>query len=448
MTVFNQQRLTQRQMQLDVERIRQGYYSDQYFRNVVTVLEGAHKAGLQFVAAESRPLPLDPAGESVGDMVVEVQVFHRRAPHVIASGVDAALAILRHGTGYYDDSGRFVETWQSLEVDALYDGALVEYGGDPSDVKPVLRIRGRYRDFALLETAILGVLSHATRVTTNVYNLLEVCNGKSVLFFPARFDLPEVQMLDGYAYWVAVQRYNHFSKKPIQPIVSTEAQGAWWGGKGGGTIPHALIATFLGDTVAAMKAYAAFVPVEMPRILLSDFNNDTVTDSVGVLKAYWDQYRVALESGDEDGQRRWTLHGVRLDTSANVRDKALEPDGPYGTNPVLVQVTRDALDSAWQAWDVPTELLETAQAFCKQVQIVVSGGFNRGRIAEYEAAGVPVDVYGVGSHFLRNDSETNTDYTMDVVRVKVQGQWVDMAKVGRQANDNSDLVPVDLQTVE
>lgn len=447
MTVFDQQRLTNQRMQLDIERIRQGYYSDKYFENVVTVLEGAHRAGLRFDGNSPRSLSVDPEGELVGDVMVEAQFFHRRTPHVIIAGIDAALAMLRYGAGRFED-GRFIETWKHLEVEAVHDGALVEYSGNPAEVKPVLRVRGRYRDFALLETAMLGVLSHATRIATNVYMLLEVCNGKPVLFFPARFDLPEVQMLDGYAYWVAVQRYNQLFDKPIQPSASTDAQGAWWGGLGGGTVPHALIAAFLGDTVAAMKAYAQFVPVDVPRILLADFNNDTVGASVSTLSAYWEHYRAALDAGDDEGQRRWTLHGVRLDTSASIRDKSLEPDGPYGTNPQLVSVTRAALDAAWQAWDVPESLRAAAQAFCKQVQIVVSGGFNRERIAEYEAAGVPVDVYGVGSHFLRNDSSTNTDFTMDLVRVKVHDTWVDMAKVGRQPNDNLDLASVDLRLVE
>ena len=60
----------------------------------------------------------------------------------------------------------------------------------------------------MLETPILGVLTRASRIATNVYEVLRVCSGKPVLFFPARFDLPEVQAVDGYAYWLAVQRYN------------------------------------------------------------------------------------------------------------------------------------------------------------------------------------------------------------------------------------------------
>jgi nicotinate phosphoribosyltransferase len=81
------------------------------------------------------------------------------------------------------------------------------------------------------------------------------------------------------------------------------------------------------------------------------------------------------------------------------------------------------------------------------VRIVVTGGFHRDRIAAYEAEGVPVDGYGVGSSLLRNDLETNTDFTLDVVRIFVNGQWLDMAKVGRQPGDNADLQPVDLSAL-
>ena len=38
-----------------------------------------------------------------------------------------------------------------------------------------------------------------------------------------------------------------------------------------------------------------------------------------------------------------------------------------------------------------------------------------------------------------NHGATVTDYTADVVRVKIQGEWLDMAKVGRRPLDNPDL---------
>jgi nicotinate phosphoribosyltransferase len=50
--------------------------------------------------------------------------------------------------------------------------------------------------------------------------------------------------------------------------------------------------------------------------------------------------------------------------------------------------------------------------------------------------GVPVNIYGVGSYLFEGE---NNDFTADVVRVKIEGQWYDMAKVGRQAHHNPNM---------
>ena len=444
MTFLDSKRLSNKQIALDIDGLRRGLYSDRYFMNVVHILEGMAREDVPF---SGRSMSDEKTANATGDIMVEAQYFNRHEPRALVAGVDVALSMLRYGTGFFDDD-RFVETWQELEVEAVEEGMFTAYGGNPMHVQPVIKVRGRYRDFALLETTILGVMSRATRVATNVYQVLEVCNGKPVLFFPARFDLPEVQSIDGYAYYVAVQRYNHEFGAAMAPLASTDAQAAWWGGQGGGTVPHALIACFLGDTAEAMMAYARHVPVENPRIALVDFNNDTVGAALATLNAFWPNYRAAIETGDEEARQRWTLHGVRIDTSSNVRDVSLEPDGLYGTNPQLVRTVREALDHAWESWDVPEALVDDAKRFCQEVQIVVSGGFDRARIEAYEAQHVPVDVYGVGSRFLQNDRDTNTDYSMDLVRVKLDGRWKPMAKVGRQPCDNPDLKPVNLEEVE
>jgi len=49
----------------------------------------------------------------------------------------------------------------------------------------------------------------------------------------------------------------------------------------------------------------------------------------------------------------------------------------------------------------------------EHVRIVVSGGFNPAKITAFEAAGAPVDAYGVGSSLLRGEN----NFTADVVRV-------------------------------
>ena len=69
------------------------------------------------------------------------------------------------------------------------------------------------------------------------------------------------------------------------------------------------------------------------------------------------------------------------------------------------------------------------------VRIVVSGGFDAEKIARFEAAGAPVDAYGVGSSLLRGQN----DFTADVVRVDGQP----LAKAGAPENPNPRLEPVD-----
>lgn len=446
MTVFDHRRLPVHLLRLDADGLRRGYYSDKYFDNVVRVLAGYAASGATFAGQNPRNLPLDPRGIPIGNIEVEAQIFNRRAPFALIAGVDVALAMLRTAAGYFEGDA-FVETARALSVQAVEDGVFTRYVGDTEAVQPVLKIRGRYRDFALLETPILGVLTRASRIATNVYNTLLAARGKPVLFFPARFDLPEVQATDGYAYWLAVQRCNHDTGSSVVPLVSTDAQASWWGGRGGGTVPHALIACFLADTAEAMLAFAAHIPIEVPRVALVDFNNDTVNASLAVLDAYWPRYLAALQTGDDEAQRRWTLFGVRLDTSANMRDVSLPPAAGTGVTPALVHAVRAALNRAWERWNVPIQWLDAAKAYCQNVRIVVSGGFNAQKIERFERDGVPVDLYGVGSTLLRNAEDVNTDFTMDVVQVKLRDQWYDMPKLGRKSNDNPDLQPVDLNSL-
>jgi len=449
MSLFNHTRLTNAAFKLDVDRMRRGWYSDKYFENIGAMLNdlAATRAGYdgRFASATG----LDLAGADVANMDVEMQWFTRRPGKTIVVGVDKALSMLRHCTGLFEGSD-FVETWPRLEVQAVQDGCVVTYHGDPMRVQPVMRARGRYRDFALLETPTLGILTRASRVATNVYDTLVAARGKPVLFFPARFDLHEVQAADGYAYNIAVQRFNLEYGQRVGAYVSTDAQGDWWGGAGGGTVAHAAIACFFGDTAAAMLAFARLRPASIPRIALVDFNNDSVVDSLRTLDAMFEPYRACVDAGDEQEARKYALFGVRLDTSASVRDVSVPPLGDarldLGVTPRLVFTVRQALDRAWERWTLPPAWIDRARDYCRNVKIVVTGGFNPEKIARFEKLSVPADIYGVGSSLFSNSQAegTQTDFTADVVRVKVNGRWIDMAKVGRRAADNPDLQPVDL----
>ncbi len=443
MSIFDGKRLTNETFKLDIDRMRRGWYSDKYFENINRMLTALVKEGYTY-SGDHHNLPqgISPDQIAVGDIEVEMQWFTRRRGKTIVVGVDKALAMLRHCTGYFEGD-TFVDTSDKLEVWAVQDGTTVEYDGDPRKIQPAIKVRGHYRDFALLETPSLGILTRSSRVATNVYETFVASKGKPVLFFPARFDLHEVQAADGYAYNIALLRFNRDHAHDIGAFVSTDAQGDWWGGAGGGTVAHAAIASFLGDTAEAMMAFSRILPARIPRIALVDFNNDSVRDSLRVLDKMFSKYRELMDAGNDEEAKKYRLYGVRLDTSSSLRDVSVQPLGDpaldLGVNPRLVFNVRQGLDHAWENWTLPEAWRERAQEYCHRVKIVVSGGFNPDKIRKFEKLEVPVDIYAVGSYLFSNGNGTTTDYTADVVRVKIHGEWIDMAKVGRKVGSNENL---------
>jgi nicotinate phosphoribosyltransferase len=348
-------RLDPKVFELPVEKMRDGYYTDAYFNH----------SRLALLAQGRHPQVL-------------MQVFQKK--DALLGGMDEAVAILKlcsHG-------------WDELTVTALHDGDWI------SPWETVLTIEGDYTLFAHLETVFLGVLARRTMVATNVARVLEAANGKPVIFMPARHDHHRVQTGDGYAAYVAGQVLG----APIG--VTSDAQASWWGGRGIGTVPHALIAACGGDTVAAAEIFAAWAPDDMNVTVLVDFENDSVSTALEVARAL--------------GPRLW---GVRLDTSESLVDRALWAEmgdfDPRGVNERLVRKVRAALD----------------EARFDRVQIVASGGFTIEKIRSFEERDVPVDAYGVGSSLLRGEN----DYTGDLV----VADGADVAKVGRRLRPNPRL---------
>jgi nicotinate phosphoribosyltransferase len=283
--------------------------------------------------------------------------------------------------------------WDALTVHALYDGDVI------APYETVLTIEGDYTAFAHLETVYLGTLARRTLITTNVVRVLEAANGKPLIFMPARHDHHRVQTGDGYAAYVAGQVLG----APIG--VTTDEQASWWGGTGIGTVPHALIAAYGGDTVAAARHFADWAAPDMNVTVLVDFENDSV--------------RTAIEVAAALGPRLW---GVRLDTAESLVDRSLWNElgdfAPTGVNPRLVWKVRDALDGAGFG----------------DVKIVVSGGFTAEKIRRFEQDGVPVDAYGVGSSLIRGAN----DFTADIVKT----DGVPTAKAGRRQRPNPRLEEV------
>jgi nicotinate phosphoribosyltransferase len=259
-----------------------------------------------------------------------------------------------------------------------------------------MTIEGDYTLFAHLETAYLGVLSRRTLITSNVVRVLEAANGKPLIFMPARHDHHRVQTGDGYAAFVG----GRVVGAPIG--VTTDEQASWWGGRGIGTVPHSLIASYGGNTVLAATKFAEWASDDMNITVLVDFENNSVETALEVARAL--------------GPKLW---GVRLDTSEMLVDRSLWEElgdfKPSGVNERLVRKVRDALDD---------------DGF-EHVKIVVSGGFTIDKIKEFEEESVPVDAYGVGSSLIRGSN----DFTADIVLTDGRPS----AKVGRKYESNARL---------
>jgi nicotinate phosphoribosyltransferase len=394
-----------------IQQIRRGYFSAVYFWRTKRILEDMH--------FQKRVL---------------MQVFQKN--HAVLCGIDEALAVLRLCSGLYSNSKeafklfdeyvareriiralyaernyRILEQEQKrqtaaeieldelwvdksgeLEIQALFDGDRIE------PWETIMTIKGLPQYFAHLESVYLGILARRTLVATNVSKVVQAANGKDVLFFADRFDFYRNQTGDGYA-----------AMKAGVKAVATDTMGEWWGNKGAGTTPHALIASFGGDTVAATLAFARKYP-DVPCISLVDFKNNCVGTSLAVADAF-----------KSKGLPLW---GVRLDTSEAMVDRSIShshprqmmgQEKPTGVNLMLVSNVRRALDGAGH----------------QGVKIVVSGGFNEERIAYFEKNQAPVDAYGVGSSLLKGSN----DFTADIVLLEGHR----CAKAGRWWRPNSRL---------
>ena len=276
-----------------------------------------------------------------------------------------------------------------VQVRALDDGESI------TPLEPVMHITGPAQDLFELETLYLGLLSRMTKVATNVRAAVDAAKPKPVLFFPSRFDVPEVQPYDGYAALIGGASG-----------ASTAAQAEGYGQPAIGTMPHALIAAFKGDTVAATLALAEAHSREQVWALV-DFSNDCATTSVACFHAF--------------RERGLTLAGVRLDTAQDLIDESLKRRGimEHGVTPALVEEVRRALNAAGG----------------HDVKICASGGFHAERIRQFEQARAPVDVYAVGERFLQGSNP----FTSDVVAYFENGQRILCAKVGRSLRENPRL---------
>ena len=269
------------------------------------------------------------------DTEVTAEIFSSRSG--IIAGIDESLYLLRD---------------RKLAVWALPEGETM------AAKEVVMRISGRYSDFGIYETALLGIMASSSAWATAAYHCKQAAGTKIVICYGARHLHPAVApvmeraaIIGGADACSCVLGALLVGRKPV------------------GTVPHAAF-LIVGDTVELAKAYDRFVDSETPRIILVDTFKDEVEEAL----------RVAEALGTK-------LDGIRLDT----------PGERGGVTPGLVREARARLN----------------QAGFEQVQIVVSGGLTPERIALLAEAGA--DSFGVGSYISR---EPAIDMTMDLKEVK------------------------------
>jgi len=354
-------RLTNKTFKFD-ERHKEGWFSAVYFLKTKEIAE-----------------------KKIPDNEVVMQFFQK--DDAVLCGTDESIALLH----------TFADNPEELEIHSLKDGDKI------SPFETVLTVKGPYQAFGFLEGVIDGILARRTSVATNVYNMVKAgrASGKQkpIIFMGDRDDHYTQQAGDGYAAYIGGSTAQ-----------ATHAMNEWWGKNGMGTMPHALIQLFKGDTVAAAKAYHEVYPEDDLTVLV-DYNNDVITDAL----------KVADEFGD-------TLNCVRLDTSGNMVDKyflrnahLLGKFDPRGVNPELIFALREALDKEGY----------------QHVKIMASGGLTEEKIRMFENRNVPVDLYGVG----RNLLDINIGFTGD--NVILNGEF--QSKAGRQYQPNPRLEKVPYQ---
>ena len=349
-------RLTNKTFQFD-PRLKDGFFTANYFLKTRKIVE-----------------------ENIPNQKVTMQFFQRE-DDVMLCGIDECIALIQCFANHPED----------LEIEALNDGDIISNG------EPVLKIKGHYEDFGFLESMIDGILARRSSVATNTYRILKVTNGKAVINMADRQDEYNTQIGDGYSAYVAGLKLD-----------STDAMGYRWGGKGMGTMPHALIQICGGDIIKAADYYLKTFPNEKVTALI-DYHNNVVEDTLLIARHLKEK-----------------LNAVRVDTSKSLidhyfDDKDTSGFDPHGVCKELIFALRKALDE---------------EGF-QYVKIIVSSGFDAKKIADFEKHHVPVDTYGVGTNLLK----INVGFTGDLVELNGKKE----AKEGRKDIPSTRLEKVKLE---
>ena len=315
--------------------ILSGRTTDVYFQRTVEVLKNA---GLSDVKVRAE---------------FHVSSLPRDYKWAVFTGLKEVIEVLR---------GRRVTLYAMPEGTVFYEN------------EPVMVIEGPYLEFAVLETAILGILRHYSSISTKAARIKKLVGDKTCLFFGARVLHPAIQPMADRAAYIG-------GCDGVATVLGAEMMGI----KPSGTMPHALMIIFkavMGDHTLAWVWFDKTMPMDVPRIVLVD--------------TFLDEREEALLAAKLLNDR---LYGVRLDT----------PGSRRGNMRRIVEEVRWSLDLHGY----------------KHVKIFVSGGLDEPQITALRDV---ADGFGVGTSIAFPPS---VDLSMDIVEVEVNGKWVPITKRGK-----------------
>ncbi|MGI0092343.1 MAG: nicotinate phosphoribosyltransferase [Nitrososphaerales archaeon] len=260
---------------------------------------------------------------------VVMEVYTRRTPYASSNWAVAC--------GIYEVA-KLLEGLP-IDVDSMEEGEVFLTDPGLAVYEPVIRISGRYRDFAKYENPILGFLCQSSGICTKAARISLAAEGKTVISFGTRRAHPALSAM--------IERSSLIGGLDS---VSNVLGAKLLGREPSGTMPHAFILG-VGDEVRAWKIFNKALPKNVPKIALIDTLSD---EKVAAIKA--------LEVLGKD------LFGVRLDT----------PSSRRGDLRNIVQEVR---------WELNIR-------DGKDVKIFVSGGLDEQQVLELRDC---VDGFGVGT---------------------------------------------------
>ena len=222
--------------------------------------------------------------------------------------------------------------------------------------QPVMEIEGKYTEFGLYETALLGFLCQSTGVATKAARCKKAAGDRTVISFGGRRVHPAVApVIERSAF---IGGFDGVALLKSGELIGREAVG---------TMPHALI-LIMGDTVDATLAFTRVFGKKVRIISLIDTFNDEKFEAL----------RVAEAVGKN-------LYGLRLDTPGSRRGDFFR----------ILEEVRWELDMRGY----------------KHVKLFVSGGLDEVDIAKLNTL---VDGYGLGTSI---SNARVVDFSMDIVEI-------------------------------